>query len=170
VRQLALRLCPKSLNIGVHGTHKLGEFTHSETLLTPSLAFDYLETHGTGENVYWHKLCFAFFFRQFLPETFFSPTNILRRSRDSSVGNSDWLRAGRQSGQSSSSGRVKNFLFSTSSRPALGPTQPPTQWVPGAVSPGIKRPGREADHSPAASAEANKMWTYTSTPPYVFMA
>jgi hypothetical protein len=35
---------------------------------------------------------------------------------------SDWLRA-----WSSSPGRVKDFLFSTSSRPVLGPTQPPIQ-------------------------------------------
>jgi hypothetical protein len=49
---------------------------------------------------------------------------------------------------SSSPGRVKNFLVSTSSRLVLGRTQPPTQWVPGALSPGVKRPGREADHLP----------------------
>jgi hypothetical protein len=42
--------------------------------------------------------------------------------------------------------------------------------VPGALSPGVKRPGREVDHSPPASAEVKKMWTYTSTPPYAFMA
>jgi hypothetical protein len=33
------------------------------------------------------------------------------------------------------------FLFTTASRTALGPTQPPIQWVPGALSLGIKRPG-----------------------------
>jgi hypothetical protein len=36
--------------------------------------------------------------------------------------------------------------------------------------PGVKRQGREADHSPPTSAEVKKMWTYTSTPTYVFMA
>jgi hypothetical protein len=50
-------------------------------------------------------------------------------------------------------GRVKNFLFSTSSRQAMGSTQPPIQCVPGALSPGIKRPGRETDHSPPTNAE-----------------
>jgi hypothetical protein len=65
---------------------------------------------------------------------------------------------------------VKNFLFSMLSKVALGITQPPTQWVPEALSPGVKRPGREADHSPATSVEVKKTWAYTSTPPYVFMA
>jgi hypothetical protein len=36
--------------------------------------------------------------------------------------------------------------------------------------PGVKRPGREADHSPPTTAEVKKMWIYTSTPPYAFMA
>jgi hypothetical protein len=59
---------------------------------------------------------------------------------------------------------VKNFLFSTSSRPALGPTQSPIQWVPGALSPGVKLQGREADHLPPTSAEVKNTWIYTSTP------
>jgi hypothetical protein len=45
------------------------------------------------------------------------------------------------------------FLFTTAFRTALGPTQPPIQWIPGAFSLGVKRPGREADHSPPSSAE-----------------
>jgi hypothetical protein len=40
----------------------------------------------------------------------------------------------------------------------------------GGSFPGGKRPGREADHLPLASAEVKKMWIYTSTPPYTFMA
>jgi hypothetical protein len=83
---------------------------------------------------------------------------------------SDWLRAGRPRGWGSSPGRVKNFLFSTSSRPALGSTQPPIQWVTWALSPGVNRPWREVDHSPPANPEVKKMWIYTSTPSYVFMA
>jgi hypothetical protein len=70
---------------------------------------------------------------------------------------SDWLRAGRQRGRSLSPGRVKNFLFPTASRQAVGPAQPPIQWVPGALSLGVKRKGREAEHSPPASAEVKKM-------------
>jgi hypothetical protein len=35
----------------------------------------------------------------------------------------------------------------------------------GALSPGVKRPGREVDYSPPTSAEVKKMWIYTSTPP-----
>jgi hypothetical protein len=37
---------------------------------------------------------------------------------------------------------IGSRIFSKYSRPALGSTQPPIQWVPG-----VKRPGREADHS-----------------------
>jgi hypothetical protein len=57
------------------------------------------------------------------------------------------------------------FFFSTASRPILGPTQPPIQRVQGALSLGVKRLGREADHSPPSSAEVKNAWIYTSTPP-----
>jgi hypothetical protein len=48
------------------------------------------------------------------------------------------------------------FLFTTASRPALGSTQPPIQWVPGVPSLGVKRPGRESDHSSPSSAEVKE--------------
>jgi hypothetical protein len=35
---------------------------------------------------------------------------------------------------------------------------------------GVKRQGHKADHSPPTSAEVMKMWIYTSTFPYAFMA
>jgi hypothetical protein len=38
----------------------------------------------------------------------------------------------------------------------LGPTQPPIQWVPGALSLGVEWPGREADLLPPTSAEVKE--------------
>jgi hypothetical protein len=62
------------------------------------------------------------------------------------------------------------FFLTTASRPALEPTQPQIQWVPGALSLGVKRLGREDDHSPLFSAEVKNAWSYTCTPQYAFMA
>ena len=41
------------------------------------------------------------------------------------------------------------------SRPALGPTQAPTEWVPG-LSPGVKWWGRGIDHPPPSSAKVKE--------------
>jgi hypothetical protein len=46
-----------------------------------------------------------------------------------------------------------SFFFTTASRPALGPAQPPLRWVPGALSLVVKQPGHETDHSPPSNAE-----------------
>ena len=51
------------------------------------------------------------------------------------------------------------------SRPALGPTQLPVQWVPG----GKERPGRDADPSPPSSAggyERVELYLYSPYGPY----
>jgi hypothetical protein len=89
-------------------------------------------------------------------------------SRDSTVlwrWAKGWMIAG-----SSSERGWEFFFFTTASRQALGPTQPPIQWVPGVISLAIKLPGREADQSPPSSAEVKNAWSYTSTPQHAFMA
>jgi hypothetical protein len=58
--------------------------------------------------------------------------------------------------------RLGVFLFATAYRPALGPTQPRIQW---ALSPTVKRPGREADHSPPSSAAVKNVWSCASISP-----
>jgi hypothetical protein len=63
-----------------------------------------------------------------------------------------------------SPGGGKNVHFSMSSRLALGPTQPPIQWLSGAPSLGVKWQGHEVDHSPPTSDVAKKTCVYTSTP------
>jgi hypothetical protein len=39
------------------------------------------------------------------------------------------------------------FLLGTASGPTMVPTQPPIQMAPGVLSPGVRRTGREADHT-----------------------
>ena len=46
--------------------------------------------------------------------------------------------------------------FPHPSRQALGPTQPPIQWIP-VLSRGVKRPGRGVDHAPPSSAEVKEI-------------
>jgi hypothetical protein len=45
------------------------------------------------------------------------------------------------------------FLFVSAPRPALKRIQTPIKWITVSVSPGVKRPVREADHSPPSSAQ-----------------
>jgi hypothetical protein len=63
------------------------------------------------------------------------------------VTNSDGL-----DGPGSIPGRGKIFPFSLEPIPAFGPIQP-MQWVPRALSLGVKQQGREAHHSSPSSAE-----------------
>jgi len=54
------------------------------------------------------------------------------------------------------------------SRPALGPTQTPVQWLPG-LSREKERPGRDADRSPPSSAvghETVELYLYSPYGPY----
>jgi hypothetical protein len=80
------------------------------------------------------------------------------KSRDSSVGIAlgygldDWgsrVRFPVGAGNFSLHHRVQN-----GSAPL--PAQPPMQWIPGAISLGVKRLGSEADHSPPSNAEVKE--------------
>lgn len=61
-------------------------------------------------------------------------------------------------------GPMSKILFSTTSRPALWPTQPPLrccQWL----SSSLKLPDLEADHSSLPTFEVKDAWCCTCTPP-----
>ena len=55
------------------------------------------------------------------------------------------------------------------SKLALGPTQPPIQWVPGLI-PEANRPRHGVDHPTHLVPRLKKEKNYTSTPPYAFVA
>jgi hypothetical protein len=81
------------------------------------------------------------------------------RNRDSSVG----IETGYGlDGRGSILGRGKIFLCSTAS------TAHPDPYTMdnGAISPGVKWPGREAEQSRESYEEVNKFRNYTSTPSY----
>jgi len=56
------------------------------------------------------------------------------------------------------------FVLSLITPIIFGGVQPPIQGVPVVLSPGVKRPGREADHSRAFNAEVKNAESCTSTP------
>jgi hypothetical protein len=56
------------------------------------------------------------------------------------------------------------FLLTTASRTALGPIQPPIQWISWVLSLGKKRPGRKADQSPPSNAEVKNDLHSSNTP------
>jgi len=55
------------------------------------------------------------------------------------------------------------FILATVSRPALGPTQPPVQWILGAPSLRVEQPECEADHS---SPVVRRLRMHRATPPH----
>jgi hypothetical protein len=65
-------------------------------------------------------------------------------------------------------GGKTDFFFSSLSRPYR--LWNAIQRIPAALSPGVKRPAREADHSPPSSAEVRKYGAIPPLPQYVFMS
>jgi len=78
------------------------------------------------------------------------------------------LRAGRPGFDSRQSQGF--LLFAIEFRPNLGLTQLSIQWVQGPLPRGINQLGREADHLPCSRADGKNTWSYSSNPPYAFMA
>jgi hypothetical protein len=84
-----------------------------------------------------------------------------RKSRDNAVATAtDWLWAARPRGRSSSPNRGQIFLLSTSSELVLGCTQSPIQWVPEALSQGVKQARREGNDSLLTSADVKNIYIY----------
>jgi len=54
------------------------------------------------------------------------------------------------------------FLVTTTRISGVHPASYP--MVPGVLNPMVRRPGREAGHSPLSSAAIKNAWIYTSTP------
>jgi hypothetical protein len=89
--------------------------------------------------------------------------NVYIYSRDSSVGIATGYGLDDRGWGVRFPARDGNFYLLHRVQNGSGPTQPPVQWVQGALSSGVKRPGREADHS-SPSAKVKNAWRYTSTP------
>jgi hypothetical protein len=113
---------------GFSETLSWSHISEYSTLLSRSVMLIVCHTNGPVQN--WRYL----------------PSGGTRREPGRLSWYSDKLRAGQLWFDSRQGQEI--FLYRTVSRKALGPTQPPIQLVPRALSPGVKRPWREADHSP----------------------
>jgi hypothetical protein len=91
-------------------------------------------------------------------------------SRDSSVGIATGYGLGDQGDGSFESRWSQEFSLLHIVQTGSGVHPTSYKMGTGGSFSGIKRQGREADHSPPTSAEVKKMWMYTSIPSYVFMA
>jgi hypothetical protein len=69
-------------------------------------------------------------------------------------------------------GRCNDWNFSLRRQVQTGSAAYPASYQMGigVLTQGIKRPEREADHSPPSSAEVRNVWSCTSIPQYFFMA
>jgi hypothetical protein len=63
---------------------------------------------------------------------------------------------------------AREFSLSSVSKPALGPTQPPVQWVPVVLSPGVKRGRGVTLTTHPRLVQRSRMRSYTSSPPKRF--
>jgi hypothetical protein len=112
----------------------------------------------------YRRVCINALLTQELPRIFRSILDV-DRSRDSAVGI-----AGRPEGSEFESRQGDEFSLLHIVHTGSGVHPTSYKMGTGGSFPGVKRQGREADHSPPTSAKGKKKWIYTSTPLYVFMA
>jgi hypothetical protein len=62
---------------------------------------------------------------------------------------------------------VQDFSLCHSVQTGSGAYPIPYPVGTGVLSSGVKRPGREANHSPPSTAEVKNVYSHTPTPPYV---
>jgi hypothetical protein len=99
----------------------------------------------------------------------FRPAPLMPRSRDSAVGiATGYGLDGRGVGVQILLGKDFSSLHVVQTNYGVHPASYP--MGNGGSFPGIKRPGREADHSPTTSTEVKNTLIYTFTPPCVFAA
>jgi hypothetical protein len=91
--------------------------------------------------------------RKLIAKSQSSSVSIVTRLRDGRPGFDSWQQQGFS-------------VFITASRPSLGPTQPPIQWVEGDHSLVVNWPGHGAEHSLPSSAEVKNKSSYTFTSPH----
>jgi hypothetical protein len=93
----------------------------------------------------------------------------MKKSRDSSIGIATGYGLDDQGSEFESR---EDQEFSLLRNIQTGPGAHPVSYPMDNGGPfsGVKRPRREADHSPPTSAEVKKTWIYTSPPLYAFMA
>jgi hypothetical protein len=92
------------------------------------------------------------------------------KSSDSSVGIATGLQAGRSGFRVRFPAGARNLSLHHRVQTSSRAHSAPIEWVPGALSLGVKRPRGEAEHSPPSSAEVKNAWSYNFTPQYAFMA
>jgi hypothetical protein len=68
------------------------------------------------------------------------------------------------------SDRARRLFSSPRGPDRLVFTDSPIQWAQRASYHGAKQPGREADHTALSNVKVKNVWSYTSTPLFVFMA
>jgi len=65
-------------------------------------------------------------------------------------------------------GRCRDFCLSYRVQTGSGAHWASFQWVPWAITSGVKWPELEADHSPLSSAKVRNVWSCTFTLPNIF--